>query len=454
MADRTTIIVSDLHMGAGFRTRGDPLDDFDKDAEFANLLRELKVESERDGREIELIVDGDMVDFPQVPASEEFDPNVAYPPQVYSTTLEADSVKKMNLAIAGHEGFFADLRDFLSPGPPRRTLTIIKGNHDVELHWPGVQQRIREAVGAGGGRAGLVHFEEVCVHRDGLYVEHGNQYAAYFDRLDNFENPVDPQHPQRLTLTTGSQALIEAFNPVERERYWIDGVKPMTALIFYLLRWDFDFAMRALVSLLKGVPLLVPKAMAADQETLLAELDDEVRRQALAAQYAADADFRRDFNARVLAAAETLREPADLGVRIADLSVASALELGQREQERARVALGRAAQKIATEKHAKLVVFGHTHFAGDEPLEGGARYINSGAWVWYHDFSTADEATWRELFEHPEHFTGDRYLTYVRVDYDAAGQPVGRLVEYAGQPQPSGCLGLLMRAWARVQRGL
>jgi len=453
MADRTTIIVSDLHMGAGFRTQCDPLDDFDKDAEFAGLLRELKVESERDGREIELIVDGDLVDFPQVPAVEEFDPSVVYPPQDYSTTLEADSVKKMNLVVAGHRDFFASLRDFLSPGPPRRTLTILKGNHDVELHWPGVQQRIREAVGASGEQAGLVHFEEVCIHRDGLYVEHGNQYAAYCDRLDNFENPVDPQDPQRLTLTAGSQALIEAFNPVERERYWIDGVKPMTALIFYLLKWDFDFAMRALASLLKGVPILVPKAMAADQETLLAELDDEVRRQALATQYAADADFRHDFNARVLSAMETLHEPAGPGI-LAGPPVASALELGRREQERARLALGRAAQKIATEKGAKLVVFGHTHLAGDEPLEGGARYLNSGAWVWCHDFSTADEATWRELFEHPEHFTGDRYLTHVRVDYDAAGQPVGRLVEYTGQPQPGGCLGLLMRAWAWVQRGL
>jgi hypothetical protein len=94
----------------------------------------------------------------------------------------------------------------------------------------------------------------------------------------------------------------------------------------------------------------------------------------------------------------------------------------------------------AAEEGVKLVVFGHTHDAGVESLPGDGVYINSGTWTWRADFTGAGKSTWRDLFEHPERFTGDRLLSYVRVDYDEQGRPSGRLLAHeppVPQPVPS-----------------
>jgi hypothetical protein len=42
------------------------------------------------------------------------------------------------------------------------------------------------------------------------------------------------------------------------------------------------------------------------------------------------------------------------------------------------------------------------------------------------------------LFDHPERFTNDRRLSYVRINYDEAGEPTGELLCYeaGGVPSP------------------
>jgi hypothetical protein len=257
VAGKFKIIVSDLHLGAGFAEAGNALEDFTQDAEFACLLQEAREESEADCMECELILDGDIMEFLQVPSLHEFDPAKAYPPEDYRSSSEEDSLKKVNLIIAGHPVFFAALRDFLNAAHPLRQVTIIKGNHDVNLHWMAVQDRIREAVGATGERRNLVTFEARCISREGIYVEHGNQYAEKVNRFDDFEKPRDRAQEGQLVLVPGSRFVIDFFNDVERERYWIDGVKPITSLIWYGFAFDFVFAVKALIGFLKAaLPLL------------------------------------------------------------------------------------------------------------------------------------------------------------------------------------------------------
>ena len=65
-------------------------------------------------------------------------------------------------------------------------------------------------------------------------------------------------------------------------------------------------------------------------------------------------------------------------------------------------------------------------------------YINSGTWTWRADFSGAGKETWKDLFEHPERFTDDRLLSYVRIDYDEAGEPHGQLLAYEPSPPDEG----------------
>ena len=95
MPGKFKIVVSDLHLSAGREAEGNPLEDFGSDQEFADLLGQIVAESERDGKEVELIVNGDAFEMLQVPHVDSFDPQQVYPPQDYHSSSEPDSARKM-----------------------------------------------------------------------------------------------------------------------------------------------------------------------------------------------------------------------------------------------------------------------------------------------------------------------------------------------------------------------
>jgi UDP-2,3-diacylglucosamine pyrophosphatase LpxH len=211
---RFKIVVSDLHLGAGREREGNLLEDFSSDQEFTALLQEIAAESDRDGDDVELILNGDVFEMLQVPHVDHFDPRIVYPSELYHSSSEEDSVRKMNIIIEGHRAFFQALGRFLRVGPPRRTATFVKGNHDLNLHWKGVQDLIRWEVAATGGRDSLLTFAERRISREGIYVEHGNQYAALVDRVKAMEEPRDPEAPDQLSIPIGSWFVMDVFNKV------------------------------------------------------------------------------------------------------------------------------------------------------------------------------------------------------------------------------------------------
>ena len=454
MPGKFKIVVSDLHLGAGYAAQGNSLEDFSTDQDFAALLAGIAAESDRDGADVELLVNGDAFEMLQVPNKDTFDPAMAYPAQDYHSSSEPDSARKMALIVAGHRPFFEALARFLQAGPPRRTCTFIKGNHDVNLHWPAVQRIIRHAAGATGDRSVLMAFEERRVSREGIYVEHGNQYAELVDRLEDMEEPHDHEKPGQLALPPGSWFVMDVFNEVERERYWVDGVKPITALIWYALAYDFAFAARSIATLIRALPGLLDEIVFAVGESrageLAGQLEDPEQVAELATRYETDEAFRAQFNAevgRLLAPQPEL--PGEVSFALG--SVPDPVSMGDQIRNRVHSSLYTMAGVRAREEGARVVVFGHTHDASAEPLADDSVYINSGTWTWRADLSQAGEKTWQDLFEHPEWFTGERRLTYVRIDYDDAGQPVGRLLTHEAThgPEPEEGLDSLASVWDR-----
>ena len=433
MPGKFKIVVSDLHLSAGCVAQGNLLEDFGSDREFAGLLDQICTESDRDGTDVELIVNGDAFEMLQVPHLDTFDPTAVYEPETYHSSSEEDSVRKMKIISDGHPAFFQALRHFLQVGPPRRTVTFVKGNHDLNLHWTGVQDHIRQAVAATGPKAPLLTFEERRISREGIYVEHGNQYAEAVDRIQDMEEPHDHDKPGQLAIPLGSWFVMDVFNQVEWERYWIDGVKPITALVLYALAYDFKFAARAIAILLRALPGVIQEgifdAPPSQAEALAQELENPDQVEALADRYETDPEFRAEFNAEIL---NLLAPPPEIpGADVAPLpALPNAVDMADQVRERVNSSLYEIAAKRAIEEGVKLVTFGHTHDASLESLPGGGVYINSGTWTWRADFSGAGKETWKDLFEHPERFTDDRLLSYVRIDYDEAGQPLGQLLTY------------------------
>jgi UDP-2,3-diacylglucosamine pyrophosphatase LpxH len=425
--------MSDLHLSAGRISEGNPLEDFGSDQEFAALLEQVIAESERDGAEVELIFNGDVFEMLQVPHVDDFDPTAEYPSKLYHSSSEEDSVLKMAIIIEGHHPFFEALGRFLRVGPPRRRVTFVKGNHDLNLHWSGVQACIRDALGARSGRHSLVSFEEWCVSREGIYVEHGNQYAEVVDRVEDMEDPRDHSDPLQLAIPLGSWFVMDVFNKVEREKYWIDGVKPITALVWYALAYDFGFALRAIARLTGSLPGILWEGLRAPEapsvEAMDRQFEDSVQVEALAGRYETDEAFRAQFNAEL---ADLLGAPLETvsGEARGARGAGDPVEMGDRVRKRIKSSLFEVAGVRAAEEGVKLVTFGHTHDAGVEELPGGGTYINSGTWTWRADFGGSSTQTWKDLFAYPERFTDDRVLSYVRIDYDEEGQPSGRLMSY------------------------
>jgi UDP-2,3-diacylglucosamine pyrophosphatase LpxH len=442
MASKVKIIVSDLHLGAGSfdLDKGNVLEDFIVDETFARFLHEMKEESETQGTDFELIIDGDMMEFLQAPAVDQFEPRRTYPLENYQSSSEEDSAKKVDLIIKGHAMFFAALREFIKPANPQRKVTILKGNHDVNLYWPAVKERIRQAAYATGEeRAKLLAFEEVCINREGIYVEHGNQYAEKVNRVDNFERPLDPEREGQLAIPAGSQFVIEFFNQVEWEKWWVDSVKPMTALIWYALAIDFPFAVKTLVAFLKVAPILILGSLAvgeedlpAEAEQLVRELEDEAQLQVLGQRYTEEETFRREFNARVGRLLEAADAPPEVA-RAWAIDEVSAFNLGKSIIDEMNSALHRAAEIKARETGAQIVVFGHTHDPLCERLESGGLYLNTGTWAWWRDFAEAGLDDWKEFYAAPEKFMDEHYLTYARIDYDEFGRPHGRVLDHSGR---------------------
>lgn len=426
------IVISDLHLGAGHEAEGNRLEDFNSDREFASFLAEVALESKSQNADVELIINGDAFEMLQVPHVESFEPGQVYPPITYHSSSEVDSVRKMAHIIAGHRLFFEALGRFVRIGPPRRYVTIVKGNHDLNLHWRAVQDQIRQAMAATGARESLATFVERRISREGIYVEHGNQYGEMVDRVKDMEEPHDPDRPGQLALPPGSWLVMDVFNQVERERYWIDGVKPVTALVWYALAYDFPFAVRVLAALLRALPGVVREGLLDAQDAraeLVRQLEDPGQAEQLATRYYREELFRVQFHT---ALARVLCPPPSLsgGESMPLTAVSDPVAMGDQIRGRVNVMLYDAAARRAIEEGAQVVIFGHAHDPGVESLPNGGVYLNSGTWTWRGDFSQAGPQSWRELFEHPERFTMQRQLPYVRVDYNEAGRPSARLLVY------------------------
>ena len=238
-----TLVVSDLHLSSE-----EALDDFYSDQEFAEFLEYHAATYDR----VHLVINGDWVDFLQT------DPRPARSTKEALKQLDLEEIWPINVtedqAVAGlekvatrHAAFFAALRTFLEPGAPGRRLSVLRGNHDVELAFPKVQARLRQLLGEPDTAAlafpSLGWFDAHA----GVYVEHGSQYDAW-NALSRADDPfLDPART-RLEVPWGSVQVKTFWNRVEPEFPHIDKIRPMLDSVlsmlvqrptFMVLKFDF-----------------------------------------------------------------------------------------------------------------------------------------------------------------------------------------------------------------------
>ena len=442
MSRKAIFVISDTHIGAGGRDQGNKLEDFISDAEFLGWMHDLVAESNADGIEMELIINGDWIEYLQVPSVDVFEPSRQYEAGYYSDASEAAALQRLEIVYEWHPDVFQGLSDFLNADSPRRTVTILFGNHDPELVYPAVQARVREMINATGARADLLAIGERSYFRNGVYVEHGNAYTEWVDRFTDPDSPYDPDDPEQIERPIGSQIVTSVFNKVEWERPFIDGIHPVTALIFYSLAYEPSLAVELLkITLISAPDVLWPAAAAEEGEAptagdrLLAEMETPEQAAALAERLRSDPEYAAQFSEDVQAA---MIEKGMAPAWPSGMAAAPGQELTP--QERAReiteqywTVLENEAERIAIEQGAQVVLFGHIHEPVEQTFPSGAIYLNTGTWIWKGDFSEASDKLWQDLVAHPEKYANVRDLTYARIDYDESGAITSARLERVGE---------------------
>jgi len=273
------LIVSDLHLNVGLDTATltyDRRENFLADAAFTAWLVHYRGEAEARGTAPgTLVIAGDAFDFIRIdtwPESEDDYRRWAralhalgeteraerlerlapippkerrrHPDAVVSKREERFGLKtsdyktiwKLLEIVTGHEPVFEALARWIEEDG---RIVFLKGNHDLELHWPLVRQAIRHTLAR---RAGLdpdaarerISFEEESFLFDNVYVEHGHRWEAM--TAVHTDTPWLPQAPDQISLPLGSFVNRYLINGIERLDPFVDNVKPVGNAFTALLR--------------------------------------------------------------------------------------------------------------------------------------------------------------------------------------------------------------------------
>ncbi len=329
MSDREKlkIVISDCHLSAGrfFEGRLNVHEDFKFDKEMCDFFDyfstgEYSPTATNSPSEIELFINGDYLDFLNVPFHGEFEDAIT----------EELSMFKLEAIIAGHPEVMEALRRFVSI--PNRKITYLIGNHDADLFFPKVRERITREWDPNGqypsDKVILIADRDRVRYEGGVEIHHGNQFEAV--HVLNFNMPVLKSYLDKpvLNIPWGSFYVLKILNRLKWEREFIDKVRPVKVFVLFGMIFDpwftIKFAALSIFYFLKTRFVYSP---------------------------------RRHSSLKVTA--EILKQETDF---LLDLE--------------------RQARKLLDqEAEVRTVIFGHTHKPMNKVYPDGKQYINTGTWT-------------------------------------------------------------------------
>lgn len=216
MAAQHLFVISDLHLGGddGFQLCS-------KDGQ-AHLSRFIDEVRERHGADGHLIINGDFIDL------------LAEAPFAPFTPDQGAALRKLEQAMAHAAPVFAALRDLLQGGA---ALTLLLGNHDLELCLPRVRRALLDRLGP--GRVEFL-YDNQALTVGGALIEHGNRdddwNAVRHDELRQLRSVLSRGEPATaFAAPPGSELVARVMNPLKRRYAFVDMLKPEDAAVPPLL---------------------------------------------------------------------------------------------------------------------------------------------------------------------------------------------------------------------------
>jgi UDP-2,3-diacylglucosamine pyrophosphatase LpxH len=373
----TVLVVSDLHLGGpdGFQMCTPP-----GQARLAAFFRHAAALG-APGRSVHLVLAGDVVDF----LAEPDDSRAAPKDWTWSAFVgdEGLALDKLERILGRTAPIWDALGAFVAGGG---SLTLLLGNHDVELSLPRVRRRFLERLAAGGGQVTFLHDGEALALGE-LLVEHGNRYEGWNAVADEPLQRVRArlsrgQRPGPFAAQPGSELVARVMNPIKRTYGFVDLLKPETSAVLPILA-VLDPGLWRRVR-----PVLAEAARAAWRQAHVPATGPLEESLAGAAGGAAEPwPDEPAFAAADDLAAQAVVEGFGEDL-VLDLLLKAFRKRRDRDQtgfdvEREAEVYRLPAEGLAASGH-RAVVFGHTHHAKRvrlAPDGEGATYLNTGTWA-------------------------------------------------------------------------
>jgi len=230
------VVLSDLHLAAGLFWGGErnPHEDFFFDEELSELIEYFSTGKYGGDFDVELILNGDIFDFLNVPYKGDF-------PEAVTEDL---SVWKLKKCLKGHPRVVESLRVFLKH--PNKRITYQIGNHDQDFFFHKVRTVFQEALCEDPERVQFIYKKSYYVVDGNVEIHHGHQFEAvhYF----NYKIPLLTKGLSEpiLNLPWGSLFVMKIVNRLKRERDYLDKVRPVKLYLLYGMFTDPVFTFKYL----------------------------------------------------------------------------------------------------------------------------------------------------------------------------------------------------------------
>jgi UDP-2,3-diacylglucosamine pyrophosphatase LpxH len=235
---KVVLVISDLHLSAGKMIKGkrNLLEDFHYDNELIDFLNYYSSGDYRE-LEVELVINGDFLDFLAVPYVEFYDD------EFWSETA---ALAKLRMIMSAHIGVLDALKRFLSM--PEKKIVYIIGNHDAEFVFDSLKEEFLNYFG--DLRSKLILSNSVSTHIPvkGVCIQHGHQYERAHE-FDQENAVVETLNGEKYFIPPwGSYYVTNVINKYKQERSFINAVRPIKHFIIHGILFDTFFTVRFILS--------------------------------------------------------------------------------------------------------------------------------------------------------------------------------------------------------------
>jgi UDP-2,3-diacylglucosamine pyrophosphatase LpxH len=431
------LAVSDLHLGIDLKAGARPTRPGAAalDRQLVGFLDHYAAHR-TGGKPWRLLLNGDIIDFVAItltPAPGDAPFQVRPEERLFGLAPDEDRcIWKLRKVAERHSAVFDALARFALSG---NSISIIRGNHDAELSWPGVKAELKRLLSERLDLRGQARrrFERQIEFHDWFYLEPGFLYAEHGNAHDRYCMPEDFLAPWKRAQQAGreielplSSKVIRFFANKYASQFDLDEADTWTFKEF--LAWtlrvgnpvqitaDYFVMVWRLLYPIARQSLRLSRAAAQAARRALSRSEGELR--FVSRQLSRFAHGDRDKAQRLLAiasrpaeqslfdsmqlfyldrmalallclltvASAVLSAPTVLGKFFAVglvgvLFAATNALLGRRRRTDAHPILRQAARRVAQIFDVKYIVMGHSHRAVNEAAGARTRYFNLGSWT-------------------------------------------------------------------------